>query len=472
MAKTREPDCANTYICGETVKLERWLPLLLWGVLILGPLVVVTLFFAVDRDGGAFLTIANGILDGKLPYRDFFDHKPPGIYIAFALVLALTKRSIWGIKVFLLLLSLGFGFFTNWSLQGLGFGKKTRWLGGTLGLLGWIIYQGYTPVTETLVACCLAAALAVLFSQRKGSTFGAGFFLGLATLTKQPVALLVIPFVAYASMVKGKRAGLIFLSAFVFSLGIAGAALWILGLGPSAWHQIVVVNFTNLPLGDIREIVKGNFNQFFLAPTLWILAVLTPIFHRRRENYFLSALLLFSWVPVFLRPISHYILVALPAGVILAAMSAHWLIQQMELQGRYALVCLVGFPLWLQGLFPTMAAFSHNVLFLQRQVGVELQTLTRENDPILVIAAEPQYYFFSHRYPPGEDLYLLAINYSSGKESAMIAEIQKKTVRVIAVAENQYTEKYGSLVRDYVEHRCKKYAYFPNLQLYIWNKCQ
>jgi hypothetical protein len=41
------------------------------------------------RDSGVFVTIAQGILRGQLPYRDFWDHKPPGIYYIDALVLRL-----------------------------------------------------------------------------------------------------------------------------------------------------------------------------------------------------------------------------------------------------------------------------------------------------------------------------------------------------------------------------------------------
>jgi hypothetical protein len=49
------------------------------------------------RDSGVFLYAASVILDGGLPYRDVWDHKPPGIHYLDALGLALGGRTLWGV---------------------------------------------------------------------------------------------------------------------------------------------------------------------------------------------------------------------------------------------------------------------------------------------------------------------------------------------------------------------------------------
>lgn len=58
------------------------------------------------RDSGVFLYIANAILDGSVPYRDIWDHKPPAVFYLNAFALLLGQRSLWAIWV-LELLSLG-----------------------------------------------------------------------------------------------------------------------------------------------------------------------------------------------------------------------------------------------------------------------------------------------------------------------------------------------------------------------------
>ncbi len=52
-----------------------------------------------SRDSGVFLYIGWRFLNGDMPYRDVWDHKPPLIYFVDALGIALTPHSLWGIWV-------------------------------------------------------------------------------------------------------------------------------------------------------------------------------------------------------------------------------------------------------------------------------------------------------------------------------------------------------------------------------------
>lgn len=78
-----------------------WLPVLVLlaagGALMLtvSPLVRIV----PGRDSGVFLYVASVILDGGLPYRDVWDHKPPGIYYLNVLGLILGGHSLWGIWI-------------------------------------------------------------------------------------------------------------------------------------------------------------------------------------------------------------------------------------------------------------------------------------------------------------------------------------------------------------------------------------
>src|ERR1044071_9246058 len=61
-----------------------------------------------SRDSGVFLYVGWRLLNGDIPYRDVWDHKPPLIYFVDALGIALTPGSLWGIWI----LQLFFIFFT------------------------------------------------------------------------------------------------------------------------------------------------------------------------------------------------------------------------------------------------------------------------------------------------------------------------------------------------------------------------
>jgi 4-amino-4-deoxy-L-arabinose transferase-like glycosyltransferase len=51
-----------------------------------------------DRDEGAYGTIGRGMLDGLVPYRDLFDHKPPVIYGFYALATSLGGDELLAVR--------------------------------------------------------------------------------------------------------------------------------------------------------------------------------------------------------------------------------------------------------------------------------------------------------------------------------------------------------------------------------------
>ena len=59
-----------------------------------------TLFEPFGRDQGIFATIASGLLDGKIPYLDLWDHKPPGIYFLYAAAFKLMGKNARSISIF------------------------------------------------------------------------------------------------------------------------------------------------------------------------------------------------------------------------------------------------------------------------------------------------------------------------------------------------------------------------------------
>lgn len=57
------------------------------------------LLFAYGRDQGIYSVVADAILDGRMPYRDAWDFKPPGIYVVYALARSLFGSSQSAIRV-------------------------------------------------------------------------------------------------------------------------------------------------------------------------------------------------------------------------------------------------------------------------------------------------------------------------------------------------------------------------------------
>lgn len=437
------------------------------------PFLVVHLFFAIDRDGGAFLTIARGLLDGRLPYRDFFDHKPPGIYYALALPLALGHGSIWAVKVFLLSIAIvTIGFLVK-ALRMLEASPDAIWWGISFGALGWVIYQGYTPVTEILVALIVTSALIVLISEKHWAWEVGGFLIGLAAFCKQPSILFIIPVLGWAGFTGRTWSVLRTISGLLLAIIVGVFPLIVFGIGKDAFEQVILANLFAPPIGDLREILKGGLRLFYDGAPLWA-ATLLPLmtqFHKRKL-IFLASMLVTAWVPAGLNPVSHYLLPAVPIGAILAALGMSELERNLSPRLHGALMLLTLFPLWVNVLSPALATFSHGVLFQQIQAGRTLADLSAPGEPIVIVAAEPQYYFFAHRYPPGKDLYLLPVNYTPNKEAEIISYLKSGLVRIIALADTPPTSQYGSQIVIYVKSQCTLIKTFRDLHLSIWSQCK
>jgi 4-amino-4-deoxy-L-arabinose transferase-like glycosyltransferase len=52
-----------------------------------------------ERDEGVYATIAQGVLDGQVPYRDLFDNKPPLVYAWYAFSFTLFGESVFAPRI-------------------------------------------------------------------------------------------------------------------------------------------------------------------------------------------------------------------------------------------------------------------------------------------------------------------------------------------------------------------------------------
>ncbi len=71
---------------------DFWLSVLAWLTIALSCLQILLMSFG--RDQSIYAVIGSGVLHGKMPYRDLWDFKPPGIYLVYALAQAVFGRSM------------------------------------------------------------------------------------------------------------------------------------------------------------------------------------------------------------------------------------------------------------------------------------------------------------------------------------------------------------------------------------------
>ncbi len=77
----------------KTSLLTRALLVIAFAFVLVRALPILT--YPLGRDQGTYLTIGQGLLEGKQLYRDLWDNKPPGIFIAYAGIAGLFGKVMW-----------------------------------------------------------------------------------------------------------------------------------------------------------------------------------------------------------------------------------------------------------------------------------------------------------------------------------------------------------------------------------------
>lgn len=287
---------------------------------------------AYERDLMAYMTAADGMLQGRGLYAGIWDHKPPGVHWVYALTAAVVGVN----QLAMFVMGLAANLIT---LLGCYFGG--RYFGGRpAGLAaagvwvvagGDLILQANQPNVEVFMNCCLVWAVVLVLGLKREVAFSwwlaAGLLFALATVFKTVV-------VTVAVLVLGVH---LF---YAFRAGQAGGAPWTglrRGLRDAAWATVAAVAVWVVVFLYFH--LAGDFQAFNEA-----------VFEYNRGyagNIFLNIVNSFQfsfWRPMY--PYAGLLVLALPAlapgltrahsrgrGILLAYLVGAWL--AMAMPGRF-----------------------------------------------------------------------------------------------------------------------------------------
>jgi 4-amino-4-deoxy-L-arabinose transferase-like glycosyltransferase len=155
-----------------------------------------------QMDEGVYAYIGWGMLDGLVPYKDVFDHKPPGIYLLYSLVFLLTEPSTINVKVFASIYTLGTTlavFLLARKVAGTKAGCLSALLFGIFSCGPKIEGGGVNTEIFMILPYTLAAyfLLRAAETDKRRSYFLAGLFTGLACTIKQVAVVNVLWIAAF-----------------------------------------------------------------------------------------------------------------------------------------------------------------------------------------------------------------------------------------------------------------------------------
>jgi 4-amino-4-deoxy-L-arabinose transferase-like glycosyltransferase len=466
--------------------LNRWasLGILLLVGLCLLPVLLYLPFLNVpfERDEGVYATIAQGLLDGKVPYRDLFDNKPPLVYGWYAFSFLLFGESVVAPRIVasILLSATTLALFTQVRMvlpRGAAYAAA-----GIFALSTGLPWVALHANTEAYMLLPLVASLTAFTVGIRGA--GRGWFLlagalgALAMLTKQVAVwnLLALAIVAWGWRWRSTGAALRGLT----------PAIW-LAAGVAAIVAIVAVPFALA--GALDDLVYANvsYNWLyfgsltygqralnFVVGVFLFIGVAAPLIaaaafglvavlrgRKRAAQYLLILWAIASAVGVASggRFFPHYFLQLLPAMAILAAVAIHDRIRDRDFSLPHRPVLVIGIALVAISLVTNGVLYfaprraEHRVaetVFYQKEwesqsqaVGAYIAERTGPEDTIFNFGREAQIYFYADRSPAVSYFYDWAYFYDERTVSVTVEALREaRPVYVIDSVQPPLFEPY------------------------------
>jgi len=388
----------------------------------------------IDWDESVYLLMARGMLQGHAPYTLLWDHKPPGLYLLFALAQLVFGQTILAMRLLAVIMVTATSFLL-WLYGRAVLGSRVS---GALAALFYALFSlsngGLASNAEIMWAPFTAAAFLLLRTRtdaplaiRPGRPFtflAIGLLLGVAVQIKTLAGmelLALLGLIALAPLLSRRlgqpaSAGPALLAAALVMLGALAPTLLAVGAFARAGHlaDYVSANVTaNLiyargaPPLALAAVWQAWWAQARGAPLLWLSALaalpLAWMARRRQPRVAVEFAVLGLWLLGALAAIlltgrlfPHYFLQALPPLSLLAAAA---IVQAARLESslpRRWQTLLIGFLV--------VIGLTRPLVRSARQSVAELQALTRGTPRVELLAGVAHY--LRERMAPEDYLYV------------------------------------------------------------------
>lgn len=460
-----------------------------------------------DRDSGVFLYIAKSILHGGVPYRDVWDHKPPGIYLINIVGLLLGNESLWGIW-FLECLAVFTGLAIGFRLFQKSFGILPATITILIGLiqLSFLLVEGsnYTEIFalpfQYLVLWQFSSALWIPNSKwiwlKLGITGAIVFLLRQNLIGIWIAAICVLFYYSYQSRCFKQLWGRL---AF-FSIGIAipiSTAIMYFIVSKSLytfWDAAFSynLNYSQTTPGFLSHktaIIEGIRNTWqsgiiFFALIGWIieLGLIVVNSKNKPKNEPIILLVLFGLPIEFIlvsisgRNYPHYFITWLPVFSVITVRLIFNSITYIHRdnhkvsKNRITLICL---PLVMLLITRIIAGFQEwpndhvkKYTYQRNEVINYIMSNTHPNDTILFWGAEASINFMTKRQSPTRFVYQYPLFTGGYQTSDMISEFQKDLLiskPIIIIDAWRGTDKIPPL--DFYERLGWKSPWYPQYKV-------
>ena len=391
-----------------------------------------------SRDAGVFLYIGWRWLNGDIPYKDVWDHKPPLIYVVDALGLSFTPNSLWGVW-FLQFVFLFMTIFLVYKTLENQFGILSAVTGAvmmTAGLSTLLetgnVTEEYALVFQALCLYLFVKAYQADFPAR--TTFWLGLCAGLAFNSKQTSIGVWLTFALILGIVRIRQRQIPFRDAFAFLGGFLIPSLIAVLYFASQnaltdfWEQAYLYNFSYINKHEgwrslIPVFAKGFSlltpgGLLYLTGIAWLFGFIYVFQRRADSNPILWFVLLGTPIEAVLiltsgRSIIHYYLALLPVASVLIGSLAYTMPELASAlkpfngqQQRISLAVLLIVVILQYGLVQNYGTYIDEVAYNPQAELIDyIRQNTSESDTVWIIGAEAAVNFMARREAPTRYVY-------------------------------------------------------------------
>ena len=422
-----------------------------------------------ERDEGTYATIAQGILDGKVPYRDMFDNKPPLVYGWYALSFLLFGESTTAPRMVAALL-LSVTTLALFAQARLLFPRGVAYIAATFFAIStgvpFLALHANTEAYMLLPLVTSIAAFTVGINKERLPWFVLAGVLGALAVGTKQVAVWNLVALASVALVWGWRSreqlrDRLAPLATLLAGGVAGALIIVAPFLFNGafddffyanvsynWLYVGFLTWTDrfLNLGSGMLFVSAAAAPLLVGAAFGLITVLRRT--KRPTDYLIVGWAVASAIGVASggRFFPHYFMHLIPAMAILAAIVIYELISTAEnrLASRPAImfgVMLVAVALATNAVLylaprPAERQVAENVYYQKeweensRALGLYIKERTGPSETIFNFGREPQVYFYADRRPAAQYFYDWAYQYDE--------QTLAKTVEVLRLERPAY----------------------------------
>lgn len=412
------------------------------------------------QDEGVFLTISKGLIGGRLPYSDFFDHKTPGIYLLLTPVVLLFKGSIIAPHIYVLVINIISSIFIYLSSERI---KKGTGLFSLVAFLFTLIFfEGNYIIAEPFIALFISISIYLTLLDKRHVLIG--FLLSLAFFVKQTLVFVLVPFLLYFRRHIGKVRKI--LLGYLMPLIILASLILFFGFS-DAFNQIVLVNF-EYPREPIVKVLTGFSGAFAHTWPFWLLSIIG--FYSLNKKYrLLFAGILASTIPFFfIRHYSHYWIVVLPVISLLSSIGF-----QSFWESRKKIASIVSIILVIVVIFSTSWYIwaSENIDAPKKKDQKEAVGYINSQEAEFILCENQftGFYYLTDKKNVSKYLYITEVTESNNAERLTIEKL-KSLDNVLVAWPNNKDYAYARDLQEYIISNFRPVKSYPNLEMTIYSK--